>query len=161
MASFISHPKTFLPTAHVKKRNNYKMASQLKFNKFHTDAKKLQLLPVWLFMQQTYIKLKSTCEFTVERNRSLVHHATTLALKLAILKSTCESIEEKGLMVARSATIPRILRDNFTLISCYPARVHSTPVRRASLRSMQVLLRADRVPERGQVKIFRKMGSGC
>ena len=53
MTSFISHPKTLLPTAHAKKRNNFKMASQLKFN-FHSDAKKGYLQPVWLFMQQTF-----------------------------------------------------------------------------------------------------------
>ena len=50
---FISHPQKKLPTAHAKKRNNFKMASQLKLIKFHTHAKKLQLQPVWLFMQQT------------------------------------------------------------------------------------------------------------
>ena len=54
MTSFISHPKTSLPTTHAKKRNNVMMASQLKINKFYTDAKKLKLQPVWLFMQQTF-----------------------------------------------------------------------------------------------------------
>ena len=49
---------------------------------------------------------KSTCEFTVERNRSFVHGATTPAQKLALLKSACESIEEKGLIVTRSASTP-------------------------------------------------------
>ena len=41
----------------------------------------------------------------MERNRSFVHGATTPAQKLALLKSACESIEEKGLIVTRSATV--------------------------------------------------------
>ena len=53
MTSLSVIPKKKLPTAHAKKRNNFKMASQLKLIKFHTHAKKLQLQPVWLFMQQT------------------------------------------------------------------------------------------------------------
>ena len=43
MTSFISHPKTSLPTTHAKKRNNVMMASQLKINKFYTDAKKVKI----------------------------------------------------------------------------------------------------------------------
>ena len=45
---------------------------------------------------------KPTCAFTAERNRLLVHSATTLAIKRAGLKSTLE----ESLIVANSANIP-------------------------------------------------------
>ena len=95
MTYIISHPKTLISTAHVKKRNNFKMNSQLKFN-FHSDAKKLLATSVAIHATDLS-SWKSTCEFTVEGNQSFVHDATALAQKLALLKSTCDSIEEKGL----------------------------------------------------------------
>ena len=70
MTSIISHPKTLIPTAHAKKRNNFKMASQLKFN-FHSDAKKLLATSVAIHATDLS-SWKSTCEFTVERNLSFV-----------------------------------------------------------------------------------------
>ena len=41
----------------------------------------------------------SSWKSTVERNLAFVHGATTLAQKLALLKSTCESMDEKDLTV--------------------------------------------------------------
>ena len=48
-------------------------------------------LPTW----------KSTCAFTAERNPLFVHSATTLAIKLAGLESTCESSLEKSLIIGQ------------------------------------------------------------
>ena len=44
---------------------------------------------------------KLTCELTAERNPLFVHSATTLAIKLAGLESTCESTLEKSLIIGQ------------------------------------------------------------
>ena len=49
---------------------------------------------------------KHTHEFTVERNCLFVHSATTNAIKLTGLESTCESTLEESLIIANSANIP-------------------------------------------------------
>ena len=49
---------------------------------------------------------KPTREFTAERNCLFVHSATTNAIELAGLESTCESTLEESLIIANSANIP-------------------------------------------------------
>ena len=68
------------------------MASELRINKVNTDAKKVTIATSAAISATDLSSWKSTCEFTVERNLPFVHGATTLAQKLALLKSTCESI---------------------------------------------------------------------
>ena len=49
---------------------------------------------------------KPTHEFTAERNCLFVHSATTNAIELAGLESTCESTLEESLIITNSANIP-------------------------------------------------------
>ena len=71
------------------------MASELRINKVNSDAKKVTIATSAAFHATDLPSWKSTCELTVEGRRLFVRNATTLAQKLAPLKSTCESIQEK------------------------------------------------------------------
>ena len=68
---------------------------------------------------------QSTCELTVEGRRLFVRNATTLAQKLAPLKSTCESIQEKIPIVECSATIPALKHWKETLLLARNANTHA------------------------------------
>ena len=81
------------------------MASELRINKVSSDAKKVTIATSAAFHATDLPSWKSTCELTVVGRRLFVRNATTLAQKLAPLKSTCESIQEKIPIVECSATI--------------------------------------------------------
>ena len=101
------------------------MASELRINKVNSDAKKVTIATSAAFHATDLPSWKSTCELTVEGRRLFVHNATTLAQKLAPLKSTCESIQEKIPIVECSATIPALKHWKETLLLARNANTHA------------------------------------
>ena len=75
-------------------------------NQIQCDAKKNYNYNQCGYSSTKLSNLKTHMRVHRERNRLFVHSATTLAIKLAGLKSTCESTLEKVLIVANSANIP-------------------------------------------------------